>query len=67
MTVYRTQATTAAAFTVICALELARYGVTVNAVAPNALTRMTENKAFLTMQKAVPKLALVPPGRAGSP
>ena len=32
-----------AAFTVITALELARYGVTVNAVAPVALTRMTEN------------------------
>ena len=32
-----------AAFTNIAALELARYGVTVNAVAPVALTRMTEN------------------------
>mgnify|MGYP003338567317 FL=1 len=32
-----------AAFSVITALELARYGVTVNAVAPVALTRMTEN------------------------
>ncbi|GAA5067680.1 NAD(P)-dependent dehydrogenase (short-subunit alcohol dehydrogenase family) [Thermocatellispora tengchongensis] len=32
-----------AAFTVIAAQELARYGVTVNAVAPAALTRMTEN------------------------
>jgi NAD(P)-dependent dehydrogenase (short-subunit alcohol dehydrogenase family) len=31
-----------AAFTNIAALELARYGVTVNAVAPTALTRMTE-------------------------
>ena len=31
-----------AAFTVIAALEVARYGVTVNAVAPIALTRMTE-------------------------
>lgn len=31
-----------AAFTVIAALEVARYGVTVNAVAPVALTRMTE-------------------------
>jgi NAD(P)-dependent dehydrogenase (short-subunit alcohol dehydrogenase family) len=31
-----------AAFTKIAALELARYGVTVNAVAPVALTRMTE-------------------------
>ncbi|HEX2785072.1 MAG TPA: SDR family NAD(P)-dependent oxidoreductase, partial [Ilumatobacteraceae bacterium] len=31
-----------ASFTTIAALELARYGVTVNAVAPVALTRMTE-------------------------
>ena len=30
-----------AAFTVICAMELARYGVTVNCLAPNALTRLT--------------------------
>jgi len=32
-----------AAFTIIAAKELARYGITVNAVAPGALTRMTEN------------------------
>ncbi|MHB1519381.1 MAG: SDR family oxidoreductase [Acidimicrobiales bacterium] len=32
-----------ASFTVIAAMELARYGVTVNAIAPAALTRMTEN------------------------
>jgi len=32
-----------AAFTVIAGRELARYGVTVNAVAPGALTRMTED------------------------
>lgn len=32
-----------AAFTVITATELGRYGITVNAVAPAALTRMTEN------------------------
>ena len=32
-----------AAFTNIAALEVGRYGVTVNAVAPVALTRMTEN------------------------
>jgi NAD(P)-dependent dehydrogenase (short-subunit alcohol dehydrogenase family) len=31
-----------AAFTVIAAMELERYGVTVNAIAPGALTRMTE-------------------------
>jgi NAD(P)-dependent dehydrogenase (short-subunit alcohol dehydrogenase family) len=30
-----------ASFTVIAALELARYGVTVNAIAPGALTRLT--------------------------
>jgi len=34
-----------AAFTVISALEMSRYGVTVNAVAPVALTRMTEGLA----------------------
>jgi NAD(P)-dependent dehydrogenase (short-subunit alcohol dehydrogenase family) len=32
-----------AAFTVIAAQELGRYGVTVNAIAPGARTRMTEN------------------------
>jgi NAD(P)-dependent dehydrogenase (short-subunit alcohol dehydrogenase family) len=32
-----------ASFTVITAMELGRYGVTVNAIAPVALTRMTEN------------------------
>ncbi len=32
-----------ASFTIIAAMELARYGVTVNAIAPAALTRMTEN------------------------
>ena len=32
-----------ASFTIIAAAELARYGVTVNAIAPTALTRMTEN------------------------
>jgi NAD(P)-dependent dehydrogenase (short-subunit alcohol dehydrogenase family) len=31
-----------AAFTIIAGIELARYGVTVNAIAPAALTRMTE-------------------------
>ena len=31
-----------AAFTIISAMELARYGVTVNAIAPGALTRLTE-------------------------
>ncbi len=32
-----------AAFTIIASKELTRYGVTVNAIAPGALTRMTEN------------------------
>jgi NAD(P)-dependent dehydrogenase (short-subunit alcohol dehydrogenase family) len=32
-----------ATFSIIAAKELARYGVTVNAIAPGALTRMTEN------------------------
>ncbi len=32
-----------AGFTVIAAMELARYGVTVNAIAPTALTRLTES------------------------
>ena len=32
-----------AGFTIIASLELARYGVTVNAVAPGALTRLTED------------------------
>jgi NAD(P)-dependent dehydrogenase (short-subunit alcohol dehydrogenase family) len=32
-----------AAFTIITSMELARYGVTVNAIAPAALTRMTED------------------------
>ncbi len=35
-----------ASFTVIAAMELGRYGVTVNAIAPAALTRMTENLAM---------------------
>jgi NAD(P)-dependent dehydrogenase (short-subunit alcohol dehydrogenase family) len=34
-----------ASFTVIAAQELARYGVTVNAIAPGARTRLTENLA----------------------
>ena len=42
-----------AAFTVIAAEELARYGVTVNAIAPAALTRMTED--------------LIPAGRGAEP
>jgi NAD(P)-dependent dehydrogenase (short-subunit alcohol dehydrogenase family) len=37
-----------AAFTIITARELHRYGVTVNAVAPGALTRLTENLGKIT-------------------
>ena len=36
-----------AAFTIIAARELGRYGVTVNAIAPTALTRMTEDIPFM--------------------
>lgn len=36
-----------AAFTIICAQELARYGVRVNAVAPSARTRMTDTSPGL--------------------
>jgi NAD(P)-dependent dehydrogenase (short-subunit alcohol dehydrogenase family) len=35
-----------AAFTVIAARELGRYGITVNAIAPGALTRLTEDLAL---------------------
>jgi NAD(P)-dependent dehydrogenase (short-subunit alcohol dehydrogenase family) len=35
-----------AAFTIIAAQELWRYGVKVNAIAPTALTRMTEDRPF---------------------
>jgi len=35
-----------ASFTIIASAELARYGVTVNAISPGARTRMTEDLAF---------------------
>jgi NAD(P)-dependent dehydrogenase (short-subunit alcohol dehydrogenase family) len=41
-----------AAMTVIAAEELHRYGVTVNAIAPGALTRMTENLFQLSDEEA---------------
>lgn len=41
-----------ASFTIIAAQELKRYGVTVNAIAPAALTRMTESLASLGFQNA---------------
>ncbi len=42
-----------AAMTIIAAKELGRYGVTVNAIAPAALTRMTENLGFGQLAKDV--------------
>jgi NAD(P)-dependent dehydrogenase (short-subunit alcohol dehydrogenase family) len=51
-----------AAFTIIAARELGRYGVTVNAVAPQALTRMTEGLRERTEeQKAAMHPARVSP------
>lgn len=43
------------AFTVICAQELTRYGVRVNAIAPAARTRMTESTPGLSEIVGVPK------------
>ena len=40
-----------AAFTIIAARELARYGVTVNAISPSAQTRMTEGLRELTPEQ----------------
>lgn len=44
-----------ASFTIIAALELGRYGVTVNAIAPVALTRMTENLTVAGQQPERPE------------
>jgi len=44
-----------AAFTVICAQELGRYGVRVNAIAPAARTRMTESTPGLSDAVAAPQ------------
>jgi len=41
-----------AGFTIIAARELGRYGVTVNAIAPTALTRLTEYIPFFQQQAA---------------
>ncbi|MBL7501153.1 SDR family oxidoreductase [Frankia sp. CNm7] len=49
-----------AAFTVIAAMELGRYGVTVNAIAPTALTRMTEDLGFVQQQESAAKEQLEP-------
>ncbi len=40
-----------AAFTIITSQELGRYGVTVNAIAPTALTRMTEDLGMAEYSK----------------
>ena len=39
-----------ASFTIIAAREFGRYGVTVNAIAPTALTRLTEDVEFMHNQ-----------------
>ena len=44
-----------AAFTVICAQELSRYGVRVNAIAPAARTRMTESTPGLVRDRERPE------------
>jgi NAD(P)-dependent dehydrogenase (short-subunit alcohol dehydrogenase family) len=44
-----------AAFTVICAAELSRYGVRVNAISPAARTRMTESTPGLSEIVGAPK------------
>ncbi|HWB66772.1 MAG TPA: SDR family oxidoreductase [Mycobacteriales bacterium] len=49
-----------AAFTIIAAGELARYGVTVNAIAPTALTRMTEDLGGMSVGDDASKEALAP-------
>src|SRR5579875_2682196 len=49
-----------AAFTVIAAMEVARYGVTVNAIAPAALTRMTENLGMGQRAADIPEGAFNP-------
>ncbi|MFI6983055.1 SDR family oxidoreductase [Embleya sp. NPDC050154] len=46
-----------AGFTIIAAQELGRYGVTVNAIAPTALTRLTEDLAGFADEDAAAKLA----------
>jgi NAD(P)-dependent dehydrogenase (short-subunit alcohol dehydrogenase family) len=49
-----------AAFTIIAAGELGRYGVTVNAIAPTALTRMTEDLGGFSAMDAGAKEAVSP-------
>jgi NAD(P)-dependent dehydrogenase (short-subunit alcohol dehydrogenase family) len=45
-----------AAMTIIAAQELARYGITVNAISPTALTRMTEDLARFKAEDAAKEL-----------
>ena len=62
-----------AAFTIIAARELRRYGVTVNAISPSAQTRMTEGLRELTAEQrahARPEMGVPDgrlPGQRGSP
>ncbi len=49
-----------ASLTIISALELGRYGVTVNAIAPVALTRMTENLGIVAEDDEAGRAALAP-------
>jgi NAD(P)-dependent dehydrogenase (short-subunit alcohol dehydrogenase family) len=49
-----------AAFTLVTAMELARHGVTVNAVAPTALTRMTDSPFLLGGTTGELREALLP-------
>jgi NAD(P)-dependent dehydrogenase (short-subunit alcohol dehydrogenase family) len=49
-----------AGFTVIAAMELQRYGVTVNAVAPTALTRLTDD--LPVVREMAQKIDLAPEG-----
>ena len=44
-----------AAFTIIASQELIRYGIRVNAIAPTALTRMTEDLSIGEMAKSIPE------------
>jgi NAD(P)-dependent dehydrogenase (short-subunit alcohol dehydrogenase family) len=46
-----------AAMTIIAAAELARYGVTVNAISPTALTRMTEDLDRFKQEDAAQELS----------
>ncbi len=49
-----------ASLTIIAAMELGRYGVTVNAIAPVALTRMTENLGIVAPDDEQARAALAP-------